>query len=122
VKRDRKERERRAKEERIGEGKKSEKREGEESETRAKGEHRNVICVSASKNHCTAGNAPRDLRLFVLRSPCHVGGVRGAGMHSTTRVNGFVDMQSEDIYTAAQKHCGMTCGGRYPHILRSRGV
>jgi hypothetical protein len=31
-------------------------------------------------------------------------------------------MQSEDIYTAAQKHCGMADGGRYPHILRSRGV
>jgi hypothetical protein len=31
-------------------------------------------------------------------------------MHSTTRVNGFLGMQSQDIYTAAQKHCGMAGG------------
>ena len=63
-----------------------------------------------------------DLRFFVMRSPCHVGGGRGAVMHSTTRVNGFLGMQSQDIYTAAQKHCGMNGGGRYPHILRRCGV
>jgi hypothetical protein len=51
-----------------------------------------------------------------------VGGGRGAGIHSTTRVNGFLEIQSEGIYTAAQKYCGMAGGGRYPHILRSRGV
>jgi hypothetical protein len=38
---------------------------------------------------------------FVLCSPCHVGGGREAGMHSTTRVNGFLGMQSEDIHTGA---------------------
>jgi hypothetical protein len=63
--------------------------------------HRNEVCVSASKNHRAAGNAPMDLRFFVLRSPCHVGGGREAGMHSNTRVNGFIDIQSEDIHTGA---------------------
>jgi hypothetical protein len=38
------------------------------------------------------------------------------------RVNGIVGTQSQDIYTAAQKHCGMAVGGRYPHILRQCGV
>jgi hypothetical protein len=38
---------------------------------------------------------------FVLRSPCHVGGRHEAGMHSNTRVNGFLGMQSEDIHTGA---------------------
>jgi hypothetical protein len=42
-----------------------------------------------------------DLRFFVLRSPCHVGGGHEAGMHSNTRVNGFLGMQSEDIHTGA---------------------
>jgi hypothetical protein len=65
------------------------------------GKHRNVVCVSASKNHRAAGNAPMDLRFFVLRSPCHVGGGREAGMHSNTRVNGFLGTQSEDIHTGA---------------------
>jgi hypothetical protein len=32
----------------------------------------------------------------VLRSPCHVGGGRGAGMHSITRVSRFLGMQSQD--------------------------
>ena len=63
--------------------------------------HRNVVCVSGSENHRAAGNAPMDLRFFVLRSPCHVGGGREAGMHSNTRVNGFLGMQSEDIHTGA---------------------
>ena len=63
--------------------------------------HRNVACVSGSENHRAAGNAPMDLRFFVLRSPCHVGGGREAGMHSNTRVNGFLGMQSEDIHTGA---------------------
>jgi len=60
-----------------------------------------VVCVSGSENHRAAGNAPMDLRFFVLRSPCHVGGGREAGMHSTTRVNGFLGIQSEDIHTGA---------------------
>ena len=63
--------------------------------------HRNVVCVSGSENHRAAGNAPMDLRFFVLCSPCHVGGGREAGMHSTTRVNGFLGIQSEDIHTGA---------------------
>jgi hypothetical protein len=63
--------------------------------------HRNVVCVSGSENHRAAGNAPMDVRFFVLRSPCHVGGGREAGMHSNTRVNGFLGMQSEDIHTGA---------------------
>jgi hypothetical protein len=63
--------------------------------------HRNVVCVSGSENHRAAGNAPMDLRFCVLRSPCHVGGGREAGMHSNMRVNGFLGMQSEDIHTGA---------------------
>ena len=39
--------------------------------------------------------------VFVLCSPCHVGGGREAGMHSTTRVNGFLGIQREDIHTGA---------------------
>ena len=62
------------------------------------------------------------LRFFVLRNPCHVGGGRGAGIQSITRVNGFLDMQSQGTYTAAQKHCDMTGGGRYPHTLRRCGA
>ena len=64
-------------------------------------DHRNVVCVSGSENHRAAGNAPMDLRFFVLCSPCYVGGGREAGMHSTTRVNGFLGIQSEDIHTGA---------------------
>jgi hypothetical protein len=36
---------------------------------------------------------------------------RGAGIHSTTRVNGFLDMQSEDIHTADQKPKALRCAG-----------
>ena len=56
--------------------------------------HRNAVCVSGSKIHRVAGNAPINPVFFAMRASCHIGGWPGADVHSDMRVNGFLYAQS----------------------------
>ena len=84
------------------------------------GYHRNAVCVSGSKIHRVAGNAPINPGFFAMRASCHIGGWPGADVHSDMRVNGFLYAQSVVMWIQHQNRRVAWLGAGDSHPFGSR--
>ena len=82
--------------------------------------HRNTVCVSGSKIHRVAGNAPINPGFFAMRASCHIGGWPGADVHSDMRVNGFLYAQSVVMWIQHQNRRVAWLGAGDSHPFGSR--